>query len=41
MTSVKQESIQGVKWSAFEKFAVQGIQFVLGIILARLLEPSD
>ena len=41
MTSVKQESIQGVKWSAFEKCAVQGIQFVLGIILARLLEPSD
>lgn len=41
MSSVRQESIQGVKWSAFEKFAVQGIQFVLGIILARLLAPSD
>ena len=41
MSSVKQESIQGVKWSVFEKFAVQGIQFVLGIILARLLDPSD
>lgn len=41
MQSVRQESLQGVKWSAFEKFAVQGIQFVLGIILARLLAPSD
>lgn len=41
MSSVKQETVQGVKWSAFEKFAVQGIQFVLGIILARLLSPSD
>ena len=34
MTSIRQDSIQGIKWSAFEKFAVQGIQFVLGIILA-------
>lgn len=41
MPSVRQESLQGVKWSAFEKFAVQGIQFVLGIILARLLTPAD
>lgn len=41
MSSVKQESIQGVKWSVFEKFAVQGIQFILGIILARILAPSD
>ena len=41
MTSIRQDSIQGIKWSAFEKFAVQGIQFVLGIILARLLTPAD
>ncbi len=41
MQSIRQESIRGVKWSVFEKFAVQGIQFVLGIILARLLSPSD
>lgn len=41
MSSIKEESLKGVKWSAIEKFAVQGIQFVLGIILARLLSPSD
>lgn len=41
MPSIKQETLQGVKWSAFEKFAVQGIHFVLGIILARLLTPAD
>jgi O-antigen/teichoic acid export membrane protein len=41
MPSVKQETFRGVKWSAFEKFAVQGIQFFIGIILARLLSPSD
>lgn len=28
-------------WSAFGTFAVQGISFVIGIILARLLMPSD
>lgn len=41
MSSVKQETLKGVKWSFFEKIAVQGIQFVLGIIMARLLSPSD
>ena len=28
-------------WNAFEKIAVQGISFVLSIILARLLTPHD
>lgn len=41
MSSVKEDTLKGVKWSVFEKFAVQGIQFVLGIILARLLAPED
>ena len=31
----------GMFWNAFEKIAVQGISFVLGIILARLLTPHD
>jgi O-antigen/teichoic acid export membrane protein len=33
--------VKGVFWSGIERFSVQGIQFVLGIIMARLLEPSD
>ena len=41
MSSVRQESVNGIKWSAIEKFATQGIQFFLGLILARLLAPSD
>ncbi len=41
MSSVKEDTINGVKWSFIEKIAVQGIQFVLGIIMARLLSPSD
>jgi O-antigen/teichoic acid export membrane protein len=32
---------KGVIWSAIEKFSVQGIQFCISLILARLLLPSD
>lgn len=31
----------GMSWNAFENIAVQGISFVLNIILARLLTPHD
>jgi len=41
MGSIKQETIKGSKWAAVEKISSQGIQFVIGIILARLLSPSD
>lgn len=34
-------TVKGVFWSAIERFSVQGIQFVIQIILARLLMPSD
>lgn len=39
--SLRSQSVSGMKWSAIERFAVQGIQFVIGLILARLLTPSD
>jgi O-antigen/teichoic acid export membrane protein len=39
--SLKTKTIKGVFWSSIERFSVQGIQFVLSIIMARLLEPSD
>lgn len=41
MTSVKEDTIKSVKWSAIEKFSLQAMQFVLGLIMARLLLPSD
>ena len=31
----------GMFWNAFEKIAIQGISFGLGIVLARLLTPHD
>ena len=39
--SLKSQATEGMLWSALEKFSVQGIQFILGIALARLLLPSD
>lgn len=36
MASVK----KGIVWSAIDKFSVQGIQFVLSIIIARLIDPT-
>lgn len=41
MGVVKQETLSGVKWSAIENFSVQGIQFIIGIVMARLLAPED
>jgi len=41
MASVKEDTIKSVKWSAIEKFSTQAMQFVLGLIMARLLLPSD
>lgn len=32
---------RGIVWSAVERFSVQGIQFFLSIIIARLVMPSD
>lgn len=41
MGSVRQDTLKGSKWAAVEKISSQGIQFVIGIILARFLSPSD
>lgn len=39
--SLKGKTFRGIIWSAIERFSTQGIQFVFGIILARLLTPAD
>ena len=41
MSSIASKSIHGIVWSAVERFSLQGMQFLIGIILARLLSPSD
>ncbi len=39
--SLKQRTIDGMFWSFIDSFANQGIQFLIGIILARILSPGD
>lgn len=39
--SLKQKATSGIVWSAFQKYSTMGIQFISGIILARLLTPYD
>ncbi len=39
--SLKDKTISGLLWSAIDSFANQGIQFVIGIILARLITPRE
>lgn len=41
MESIAAQSIKGIFWSAVERFSLQGIQFAIGIVLARLLSPCD
>ncbi|MEG2282715.1 MAG: oligosaccharide flippase family protein, partial [Rikenellaceae bacterium] len=39
--SLKQQATSSVLWSAIERFSVQGAQYIISIIIARLLIPSD
>jgi O-antigen/teichoic acid export membrane protein len=39
--NLKQKTIGGLFWSFIDSFANQGVQFVVGIILARILSPRE
>lgn len=39
--SLKKKTVKGTIWSSLERFSVQGIQFVVMIIMARILTPAD
>ena len=39
--SLKQKTITGVSWSFVEQVLGRGVNFIIGIILARLLNPTD
>ncbi len=41
MTSLKQKTTKGLIWSSIDKFSTMSMQFILGIILARILMPED
>lgn len=40
-SSLRQKATSGMAWSALQKYSTMGIQFISGIILARLLTPYD
>ena len=39
--NLKQKTISGVSWSFVDQILTRGVNFVVGIILARLLSPTD
>ena len=39
--SLKAKTIKGVVWSSVERFSVQGVQFIVMLIIARILDPKD
>lgn len=41
MESIKNQTLRSAKWNTVERFSVQGIQFLLGLIMARILTPDD
>jgi len=38
---IKTKTVNGLLWSFIENFSKQGITFIVGIILARLLTPEE
>lgn len=38
---LKQKTIKGVSWSFIDQILARGVNFIIGIILARLLSPTD
>lgn len=40
-TSLKDRTVSGVGWSAADAFLGQGVTFIVGIVLARILSPSE
>lgn len=41
MQELKNKVSKGFLWSSIERFSIQGIQFIVGIVIARILSPHD
>ena len=39
--SLKDKTVKGVVWSSVERFSVQGVQFLVMLVIARILDPKD
>lgn len=40
-SSLKSKAIKGMAWIAIERIMNQGISFIIGIVMARILIPAD
>lgn len=40
-TSLKKQIMSGMVWKFAERFIAQGVSFVVSLVLARILMPSD
>ena len=41
MSSVREETARGIKWGLIQKCTMQPVQFLFGVILARLITPEE
>jgi O-antigen/teichoic acid export membrane protein len=39
--SLKHKTVKGVLWSGAERFSVQGVNFLVMLVIARILDPKD
>ena len=39
--SLKKQTTKGIIWSSVERFSVQGVQFLVMLVIARILSPED
>lgn len=39
--NLRKQTLSGVGWSAIERFSLQGVQFLVTLVMARFLLPSD
>lgn len=39
--SLKNKTVKGTFWSAMERFSMQGVQFLVMLVIARILDPKD
>ena len=39
--NLKKDTTKGVIWSSIERFGTQGVQFLVMLVMARLLSPKD
>lgn len=41
MESLKDKTLNGIFWSVINTISIQGVQFLIGVVLARLLSPVE